>query len=62
MLTLAGCYLVPIIGNSVLSSLRSSLSLVIQLRITQFACINREKQWPDARALRYTEVQIQTLI
>ena len=29
--------------------------------IKQFACINREKQWPEARALRYTEVQIQTL-
>ena len=90
-LTLTSCCLVPIIGNSVLSSLRSVLSLVIhtvlnssdslklpgafvwterliQLRvdsvavnrgkvhldnIKQFACINREKQWPEARALRY---------
>ena len=26
--------------------------------IKQFACINREKQWPEARALRYTKVQI----
>ena len=23
--------------------------------IKQFACINRQKQWPEARALRYTE-------
>ena len=99
MLTLTSCCFVPIIGNSVLSSLTSSLSLVIhtvlnssdrlklpgafvwterliQLRvdsvavnrgkvyldnIKQFACINREKQWPEARALRYSEVQIQTL-
>ena len=29
--------------------------------IKQFACINREKQWPEVRALRYSEVQIQTL-
>ena len=29
--------------------------------IKQFACINSEKQWPEARALWYTEVQIQTL-
>ena len=29
--------------------------------IKQFGCINREKQWPEARALRYTKVQIQTL-
>ena len=29
--------------------------------IKQFACINREKQRPEARALRYIEVQIQTL-
>ena len=29
--------------------------------LKQFACVNREKKWPEARALRYTEVQIQTL-
>ena len=29
--------------------------------VKQFACINRKKQWPEARALWYTEVQIQTL-
>ena len=28
--------------------------------IKQFASINREKQWPEARALWYSEVQIRT--
>ena len=30
--------------------------------IKQFACINREKQWPEARALRYIEIQVLTEI
>ena len=46
---------------SVLSSLVNSGKLHLDNIKQLFACINGEKQWPEARALRYTEVQIQTL-
>ena len=46
---------------SVLSCLVNSGKLHLDNIKQLFACINGEKQWPEARALRYTEVQIQTL-